>query len=57
MSIKLVMLSNHLTLCHPLLQLPAFFASIKVFSNESGLHIRWLGTSASASVLSMNINT
>jgi len=51
------MLSNHLTLCHPLLQLPAFFASIKVFSNESGLHIRWLGTSASASVLSMNINT
>ena len=41
MSIKLVMLSNHLILCHPLLLLPSIFPSIRVFSNESVLHIRW----------------
>ena len=41
MSIESVMLSNHLILCHPLLLLPLIFASIRVFSNESGLHIRW----------------
>ena len=41
MSIKLVMPSNHLILCHPLLLLPLIFCSIKVFSNESALHIRW----------------
>ena len=41
MSIKLVMLSNHLVLCHPLLLLPSIFPSIRVFSNESALHIRW----------------
>ena len=41
MSIKLVMPSNHLILCHPLLLLPAIFPSIRVFSNESVLHIRW----------------
>ena len=41
MSIKLVMLSNHLILCHPLLLLPSIFPNIKVFSNESVLHIRW----------------
>ena len=41
MSIKLVMPSNHLILCHPLLLLPAVFPSIRVFSNESVLHIRW----------------
>ena len=35
MSIKLVMPSNHLTLCHPLLFLPSVFLSIRVFSNES----------------------
>ena len=35
------MLSNHLTLCHPLLLLPSIFPSIRFFSNESGLHIRW----------------
>ena len=33
--------SNHLILCHPLLLLPSIFASIRVFSNESALHIRW----------------
>ena len=41
MSIKSVMLSNYLILCHPLLLLPSIFPSIKVFSNESALHIRW----------------
>ena len=41
MSIELVMLSNHLTPCHPLLLLPSMFASIRVFSSESALHIRW----------------
>ena len=33
--------SNHLTLCHPLLFLPSIFSSIRVFSNESVLYIRW----------------
>ena len=41
MSIASVMPSNHLILCHPLLLLPSIFASIRVFSNESVLHIRW----------------
>ena len=41
MSIELVMLSNHLILCCPLLLLPSITPSIRVFSNESGLHIRW----------------
>ena len=41
MSIKSVMPSNHLILCHPLLLLPSVFPSIRVFSNESVLHIRW----------------
>ena len=41
MSVKLVMPSNHLILCHPLLLLPSIFTSIRVFSNESVLHIRW----------------
>ena len=36
------MLSNHLILCHPLLLLPSIFPSIRVFSKESALHIRWL---------------
>ena len=40
-SIKLVMPSNHLILCDPLLPLPSIFPSIRVFSNESGLRIRW----------------
>ena len=41
MSIKLVMPSNHLILCCPLLLLPSIFPSIRVFSNESALRIRW----------------
>ena len=41
MSIELVMPSNHLILCHPLLHLPSIFPSIRIFSNESTLHIRW----------------
>ena len=42
MSIKLVMPSNHLILCHRLFFLPSIFPSIRVFSNESVLPIRWL---------------
>ena len=41
MSIELVMPSNHLILCRPLLLLTSVFPSIRVFSNESALHIRW----------------
>ena len=41
MSIELLMPSNHLILCHPLLLLPSIFPSIRVFSNELALHIRW----------------
>ena len=41
MSIESVMSSNYLILCHPLLFLPSIFPSIRVFSNESALHIRW----------------
>ena len=41
MSIESVMPSNHLMLCHPLILLPSIFPSIRVFSNESALHIRW----------------
>ena len=41
MVIELVMPSNHLILCHPLLPQPSIFPSIRVFSNESALHIRW----------------
>ena len=41
MSIVSVMPSNHLTLCRPLLLLPSIFHSIRVFSNESALRIRW----------------
>ena len=41
MSIESVMPSNHLVLCHPLLRLPSIFPSIRVFSNESVLCIRW----------------
>ena len=40
-SIESVMPSNHLILCRPLLLLPSIFPSIRVFSNESALHIRW----------------
>ena len=41
MSVQLVMPSNHLILCHTLLLLPSIFPSIRVFSNESALCIRW----------------
>jgi len=41
MSIELVMPSNHLILCCPLLLLPSIFPSIRIFSNESDLHMRW----------------
>ena len=41
MSIELVMPSNHLILCHPLLLPPSIFPSIRVFSNESAICIRW----------------
>ena len=41
MSFESVMPSNHLILCHPLLLLPSIFPSIRVFSNESALHIKW----------------
>ena len=41
MSIELVMPSNHLILCHPLFLLPSIFPSIRVFSKQSVLHIRW----------------
>ena len=54
-SIKSVMPSNHLILCHPLLLLPSNFPSIRVFSNESALCIsgQSTGVSASASILLM----
>ena len=57
MSIDLVMPSNHLILCHPLLLLPSVFSSIRVFSNESVLHIRWLKYWVSASALVLPMNT
>ena len=52
-----VMSSNHLIFCRPLLLLPSIFPSVRVFSNELALHIKWpsIGASASASVLPMNI--
>ena len=57
MCIESVMLSKHLILCHPLLLLPSAFPSIRVFSSESVLCIRWpkCGASASAVVLLMDI--
>ena len=55
--IKLVMPSNNLILCRPLLLPLSIFPRIRVFSSESVLHIRWpiIGVLASASVLPMNI--
>ena len=55
MSIKSVMPSSHLILCHPLLLLPLIFPNIRVFSNELALCFQSIGASASASVLPMNI--
>ena len=53
LSLMALMPSPYLILCHPLLLLPSIFSSIRVFSNESALCIRWpnIGVSASASVL------
>ena len=42
MSIELLMPSNHIILCRPLLLPPSIFPSIRIFSNESALHIKWL---------------
>ena len=67
MSTESMMSSNHLILCHPLLLLPSIFPSIRVFSNESAVYIRWpkyqsfrfiiffFRVSALASVLPMSI--
>ena len=55
MSIELMMPSNHLILCRPLLLLPSIFPIIRAFPNESVFHIRWPKYSALASVLPMNI--
>ena len=55
MSIKSMMPSNHLVLCHPLLLPPSIFSSIRVFSNESVLSIRWpKNCSFSFSISSLN---
>ena len=54
MSIKSVMPSNHLILCHPLLLLPPIFPSIRVFSSESALHLRWPKYWVSASACTSN---
>ena len=55
-SIELVMPSNHLILCHPLLLLPSIFPSIRVFSNESNESGgQSVGVLASALILSVNI--
>ena len=57
MSIELVMSTNHINFYNPLLLQPSIFPSIRVFSYESALHIRWpkWGASASASVFPVNI--
>ena len=55
MSLKSVMPSNHLILCHPLLLPPSIFPSIRVFSSESASSGQNIGASASASVLPVNI--
>ena len=55
MSIESVMPSNHLILCCSILLPPSIFPSIRIFSNESVLHIQSIGVSASTSVLPMNI--
>ena len=56
MSFELVMLSNRLILCHPLLLLPLVFPSIRVFSNESALHVMWESIGASVSTLVLPVN-
>ena len=54
MSIESVMPSNYLILCHRLLLLPSIFPSIRAFSNELVLRIRWPSIGASSSVFPMN---
>ena len=56
MFIESVMLANYLILCHPLFPLPSDFLSIRVFSNELIICIRWpsIGASSSASVFPIN---
>ena len=56
MSVELVMPSNRLILCHPLLLPPSIFASIRVFSNESVLRIRWPKHTSSPSNLLPSVN-
>ena len=56
MSIESVMPSNHLILCHPLLLPPSIFPSIRVFFNESVLHIRWPKYWSSKSISSSALN-
>jgi len=55
MYIESMMSSNYLTLCCPFLLLPSIFSSIRVFSNQSTLHIRWPKYGDSASVFPMSI--
>ena len=57
MPIESVMPSNYLILCHPLLFLPSVFPSIRVFSNESALHIRWPKYWSSASTSDFPMDT
>ena len=57
MSIESVMPSNHLILCHPLLLLPSIFPSIRVYSSESALHIRWLKYWSISFNISLSMNT
>ena len=57
MSIELVMPSNYLIFCCPLLLLPSNLPSIRVFSNESALHIRWQSIRASAQKCIQNTKT
>ena len=57
MSITLVMPSNHLILCCPLLLLPSIFPSIRVYSNESVLHSRWPKYRSFSFNISLSMNT
>ena len=57
MPIELVIPSNHLILCCPLLLLPSIFPSIRVFSNESALRIRWQSIEVSTSTSDLPMNT
>ena len=56
MSIESVIPFNHLSLCCPLLLLPSIFPSIRVFSTESAVHIRWPKSWTSASVLPITVD-